>query len=149
MSRLWVVAVINYRLQATQGFCEFSYYLCKATSLSARLCFTNLLPAFSADFHFSPISWLCISSFFPPCTVSLLRPLERCTLTVITLWSPGCHLCRIEGREIWILTLVIAACLLSAQGKVVGEHRHGALCSQSVSIWRPILLPMLMEKLPK
>lgn len=66
-------------------------------------------------------------------------------ITVITLSGLLVVICvrlkdgKFESRHLWLL------CVSS----VHREKWRGALCSQSGNICRPVLLPMLMEKLPK
>lgn len=88
--------------------------LCPPSGFSETYCSPFLLISI-----FPPISWLCFASF-PP-TVHGFTSQAPWTLddnSDHSLWSPGCDLRLIEGREIWVTTLVIAVCLLSAQGRV-------------------------------
>lgn len=81
---------------------EFSYYL--RSHVSVFLFFSSLY------------LFALRGIFFPPCTVSLLRPLEHCDNGDLFLWFPSCNLCQTEGQEIWTTTLWLL-CVSSVHGE--------------------------------
>lgn len=91
----WVPELNGIRLQATQRFGGFSSSLCRATSLSVLLFFSNLLLAFFTHFHFSTH---LLASFSPAVQgFTSQAPWTLYDNGDHSLWSPGCDLRRIEG----------------------------------------------------